>query len=292
MDLDALASLQPEHLRVLLPGYLAGHIADPDRQARNLERMKARVATWSDATCEELVEQLRELGSEHRLYDPHPETRALSRDWMRDVVVEHEIHGLEHLEHGRGPTVIIANHLSYVDSTAVDCALAWEGRADLADRIVSVAGPKVYQDTFRRIATSCLATLPVVQSSSVATEQADVSPRELARKAVRAIRAARALLLAGRILLIFAEGSRSRTGRLGAFLTGVHRYLEVPDAYVVPLAIVGTRALMPVGQDRLRPGRLSLRLGAPIAVGDQSKDTLDRVHETLSALLPEELQPR
>lgn len=289
MDLEALASLQPEHLRVLLPGYLAGHIDDPTRSKQNLARMTARVATWDDATCEALMQHLAVLGDEYRLYDPHPAVRALSRDWMRDVVVETDIEGVEHLSTG-APTVIIANHLSYVDSTAIDCALSWQGHEALADRIVSVAGPKVYQDTFRRIATSCLSTLPVPQSSSVA-ENAEISPRELARRAVRAIRAAKAALLAGRLLLIFAEGSRSRTGRLGSFLTGVHRYLEVPGARVVPLAIVGTRDMMPVGHDRLRPSRLSLTFGSPVAVGDPARETLDRVHEHLTALLPMEQRP-
>jgi len=291
VDLAALASLQPEHLRALLPGYLAGYIDDPDRRTRNVERMTARVRTWSDATCEELLVRLQELGSQERLYDPHPEARGLSRDWMRDVINDVQVQGLENVREVDGPIVVIANHLSYIDSTAVDCALAWSGDHQIADSLVSIAGPKVYQDTFRRIATSCIATLPVPQSASVATEEAAVSMRELARRAVRSIRAAHALVLAGRRLLIFAEGSRSRDGRLGPFLSGVHRYLDVDGAFVVPLAIVGTQDLMPVGQDRLRPGRLSLTFGSPIPVGGQPREVLGVAHQSLAELLPSDQRP-
>ena len=292
MDLADLASLQPQHLRALVPAYLASYIEDADLRERNLERITSRVRAWSDETCEELLRRLQELGSSERLYDPHPEARGLSRDWMRDVVEDVQIEGLEHVRDVPGPVIVIANHLSYVDSTAVDCALVWSGAEDVANSLVSIAGPKVYQDTFRRIATSCIATLPVPQSASVATDEAAVSMREVVRRAIRSIRAAHALVLAGRRLLIFAEGSRSRTGHLGPFLSGVHRYLGVDGAFVVPLAIVGTQHLMPVGQDRLRPGRLALTFGTPIAVGGQPKDALEAAHGALASLLPPDQRPQ
>lgn len=291
MDLAALASLQPAHLRALLPGYLAGYIEDPDVRARNLARMTDRVRGWSDETCEALLEHLQTVGEAQRLYEPHPEARALSRDWMRDMLTELDVEGAEVFRQVTGPTVIIANHLSYVDSSALDCGLAASGLVDVADRVVSVAGPKVYADTFRRIATACLATLPVPQSTAVATEQAHVSMRELARRALKAIRAAHSAMLAGRHLLIFAEGSRSRSGRLEPFLPGVYRYLDVDGAVVIPLAIVGTQDLMPVGQDRLRPGRLSLTFGSPIQVSTHKRGVLDEVHARLAELLPPEQRP-
>ncbi len=292
MNLDALSGLKPPHLRALLPSYLAGYIDDEPSRARNLVRMRDMVNGWSDETCEMLITQLQELGSENRLYDPHPATRALSRDWMNDIIDEVHLSGLHHVRGVDGPTILVANHLSYVDSTALDCALTWMAQTDVADRIVSVAGPKVYQNTFRRIATGCLATLPVPQSSSVATEQAKVSPRELARQAIRSIRAAKTMLLANRILLIFAEGSRSRTGRLGPFLQGVHRYLDVPGAKVIPTAILGTDKMMPIGQDRLYHGTLQITFGEPITVGDDPKACLKVVHTALADLLPEARRPQ
>ncbi|MFK7927420.1 MAG: lysophospholipid acyltransferase family protein, partial [Myxococcota bacterium] len=290
---DALASLQPAHLRAVLPGFMALFIADPDVQEGNMARTTRRVQGWSDETCELLLEQLQHLGETPKLYDPHPESRGLSRDWMQDVMNDVRVQGLQHLKNLDGPVVFIANHLSYVDSTAVDCALTASGRTDVADRIVSVAGPKVYSDTFRRIATSCIATLPVPQSQAVATGGTPTSPRELARQAIRSIRAAEALLLAGRHLLLYPEGGRSRTGRLGPFLPGVHRYLALDAVRAIPLAISGTQQLMPIGQDKLHPGSLSVRFGEPVLVSANGgpKAVLPLLHERLADLLPDDQKP-
>ena len=294
MDLDALGTLSPDQLRALIPAVLASYIEPSDVSERNAARIGARVARWSDEACRALAPALAELGSEHKIYDPLPELRALGRDWMRDLAPEHEVHGVEAVRQARetGPIVFVCNHLAYVDSTAIDAALAWDGHQDIADEIVSLAGPKVYDDAFRRVATSCLSTLPVPQSASLG-HTAQLPVRELARRARQSLTAAEEGLRTGRHLLIFAEGSRSRSGRLQPFLQGVHRYLALAGTIVVPVALVGTHDIMPVGRTRLVPGRLAVRFGEPLVVEAHggAKNTLDVTYDNLIKLLPQEFRP-
>lgn len=294
MDPATLAALEPERLRQLLPHFLSSTIDGAEARARSLSRMNALIGAWDDETCRTLAGNLVGLGEEPRIYDPHPQAREMSRAWCRDVITELEVEGVHHLVEAAaaGPVVVLANHLSYMDSTAIDAALAWSDVPELADALVSLAGPRVYTDTFRRVATSCLATLPVPQSTQFAHTES-LSPRELARRALASVKAGEQGIRAGRHLLIFGEGSRSRDGRLQPFLQGIHRYLAVEGTIVVPVALVGTREIMPVGRTHFTPGTLSLRIGEPLPVAEHggSRSVLDPTHDALSSLLPDELQP-
>ncbi len=294
--MSRLEQLTPREFRVALPVFLAGFIDDPASAAANLERVGALVAGWSDETCGELLRALLSLKAGDGVLDAHPAGRELARVWSRDVVREPVLRGVEHLAAAvaDGPTVILGNHLSYFDTSATDAALAWAGHADLADRLVAAAGPKVYTDTFRRIAAVCLHTLPVPQSTSLSHTD-KIPPRELARQAKASLDGAVAAAAGGRVLLLYPEGSRTRTGRLGPFLRGVHRYLSLGGAStrVVPCAITGTDRIMPVDASRLRPGPVTVTFGEPVLVDEEHgpKQVLPELFARVAALLPEGLQP-
>lgn len=294
MDLDALATLRAPDLRAALPGFLASYIDDEWARESNRERVETLIRHWSDADLESIRDALGALGDEPRKYPAHPKGRGLSRTWCRDVISDGRVHGAAHLAAAAaaGPTLVVCNHLAYVDSQAIDAVLAWGGHGALADRLVSLAGPKVYADLFRRIASLCLGTLPVPQSTSLGHAE-KLSPRELARQARASLDLAHRLLDDGDILLLYAEGSRSRTTRLQAFLPGTARYLRKPGLQVVPAALVGTHRVMPVGEARLRPGPVRLTFGEALLVDDAGshREALAAVHDAVAALLPDELRP-
>jgi 1-acyl-sn-glycerol-3-phosphate acyltransferase len=295
VDRGLLVQLGPADLRRVLPPYLAGFVADGQASARNLARVARLVEAWSDDACGTILSELREVGSEHRLYPANCYGRVLSRAWTQDIVLDPTLEGIEHLRGAlaQGPTLLLCNHLSYFDTSATDAVLAWTGHADLADRLVAVAGPKVYQDLFRLLAASCLNTLPVPQSTTLShTEK--LPPRELARRATASLDAAAAALTSGYVPLLYPEGSRSRTGHMGSFLRGTYRYLScVEDLRVVPTAISGTERVMRVGHPKLTPGPVSLTFGAPLHVGPDGppRDVLALAHERVASLLPDHLKP-
>jgi 1-acyl-sn-glycerol-3-phosphate acyltransferase len=295
LDRSVLTSLGPDDLRAAIPRFLAGFVGDPEAADRNRERIGALVGVWSDATCGEVVSLLGAIGDEHRVYAAHPACRTLSREWSTDVVIQPTLTGVEHVLAAveRGPVLLLGNHVSYFDTSATDAILAWGGHEAIADRLVTAAGPKVYQVLFRLVAAACLNTLPVPQSTSF-THTEKLTPRELARKALESVDAARSALEEGFVLLVYPEGSRSRTGQLGPFLKGVHRYIDcVEGLRVVPLAIAGTQDVMPIGQDQLFPRPVTLRFGAPLEVGrdGDARTILDRARTAIASLLPPHMQP-
>ena len=164
--------------------------------------------------------------------------------------------------------MIFANHLSYSDANVVEVILRSAGASGLADRLTAIAGPKVYSNVTRRFSSLCFGTIKVPQSSERSSEDAVMNPRDIARAARRAIQIAQERLSLGEALLIFAEGSRSRTAQMQQFLSGTARYLELPDTWVLPIGIAGTEKLFPIDGAALHPVPITMNIGRPMLASD------------------------
>jgi 1-acyl-sn-glycerol-3-phosphate acyltransferase len=246
------------------------------------------VSDWTDAGRADVHSALVQSVGAGDVQWAVKECQAVSRVWSRFVITESSIRGLEHLEGAthEGPTVILASHLSYFDASATDAIIA-EATAAIANRLVFAAGPKVYQSLFRRVAAAGLNTLPVPQSNRLSHIE-NIPPREFAHLVRAGLKSSRQLMEQGNILLVYPEGSRSRTGRLGPFISGVHRYLDLEGLSIVPMGITGTQAIMPVGARSIRPGAVSLAFGEPIRLTDSlsPRDALAECHRRVARLLP------
>lgn len=204
--------------------------------------------------------------------------------------------GLEHVRAaGDAPLVILANHLSYADANIVEVLLRWAGGADVADRLTVIAGPKVYSSLRRRFSSLCFGTIKTPQSSAVSSEDAVMNAREVARVARRSIDIAHERLRAGDVLLVFIEGTRSRTFGMQQALAGASRYLEVPGTRVIPTAITGSELMFPIDDHRLHTVRVGVRLGPTIDAeqlrarcdGDR-RVMMDEIGYAIADLLPGE----
>lgn len=99
--------------------------------------------------------------------------------------------------------------------------------------------------------------------------------RSARRKAVASVGAAGELLAAGGSLVSFPEGTRSAPGELGRFKTGGFAAVleaSAPAVDVVPVGIVGAGRILPRGGFRVRPGRVEVRFGEPLAVTGLDRD--------------------
>jgi 1-acyl-sn-glycerol-3-phosphate acyltransferase len=117
----------------------------------------------------------------------------------------------------------------------------------------------------------------------------------VARAARRSIDIAHDRLRGGDALLVFAEGRRSRTCGMQQTLSAASRYLDGPDCLVLPVGIVGSEAMFPIGEDALYAVRVVIRVGRPfeagllrgLARGDR-RLMMDAVGLAIADLLPPE----
>jgi 1-acyl-sn-glycerol-3-phosphate acyltransferase len=84
-------------------------------------------------------------------------------------------------------------------------------------------------------------------------------------------------LEAGNTFLIFPEGTRSRTGELGELKRGGFVAAINARSRIVPVAVQGTRELMPRGGFRIRPGAVRIRVLDPVEAGRYSYDDRDQL---------------
>jgi 1-acyl-sn-glycerol-3-phosphate acyltransferase len=194
-----------------------------------------------------------------------------------------------------GPVTIFANHLSYADANVVEVLLHRWGGAALANRLTAIAGPKVFTNRERRFSSLCFGTIKVPQSTGVSSGEAVLSAREVAQAARRSIAVAHARLGAGDALLLFGEGTRSRTSAMQPMLPGVGRYLDVPGTWILPVGLAGPEALFSVEDSTLRPARVVLRIGRSFRAGDLLKRAagdrrvaMDAIGLSIASLTPPE----
>lgn len=100
-------------------------------------------------------------------------------------------------------------------------------------------------------------------------------------------RQAAALLREGRSLCLFPEGTRSRTGAVAPFKGGSFQCAIDAGVPVLPVAIEGAGAVLPVGGFfRVRPGTIRVRFGDPLPVHGAERQALaDAAHASVLALL-------
>lgn len=158
------------------------------------------------------------------------------------VAFRPEIHGGEHVPR-TGPVILAVNHLSFVDSFLIPL---------VTPRRVSFLAKQEY---FRR---------PGITRAFLTGIDAIPVPRGGYRAAQESLEAALRVLENGGAFGIHPEGSRSRDGRLYRGRTGVAWLAIASGAPVVPVALLGTERIQPVGARMPRPGKLVVRFGEPM----------------------------
>lgn len=109
--------------------------------------------------------------------------------------------------------------------------------------------------------------------------------------AIASLNEARQNLSAGTSILFFPEGTRSRSGHLMRFKKGAFKMAVDLDLPILPVALVGTRDVMPADSWHVFPGQVFLIFHPPVATDEYNDDTMDRlmenVRETIQTSLDE-----
>lgn len=147
-----------------------------------------------------------------------------------------------------GGAILAVNHLSVIDSVflplMMDRPVTYSAKAEY----FTASGPAARLWAWYLRATNQL--------------QMD---RDGARAAQGTLEAALALLQAGNLFGIYPEGTRSPDGRLYRGRPGVGWLALKSGLPVIPVGMIGTRRVLPPGSVVPRPGRIEIRIGAPLS---------------------------
>jgi 1-acyl-sn-glycerol-3-phosphate acyltransferase len=154
--------------------------------------------------------------------------------------------GLENVP-AHGAVILASNHLSFIDSVflplVVDRHVSFLAKSDYFTR----KGFKGWATKSFMIATG---QIPIDRSGGKASEDS--------------LNTGLAVLARGEILGIYPEGTRSPDGKLYRGRTGVARMILEGDVPVVPVAMVDTEKIMPIGTRLPKVGRIGIVIGEPL----------------------------
>ena len=152
----------------------------------------------------------------------------------------------------KGPVILAPNHTSFCDSFFLPLVVM--------RRVTFVAKAEYFDSWKTAWFFRAAGQIPMRREGGSASE--------------RALAAARDVLSTGGVLGIYPEGTRSPDGRLHRGHTGVARLALQCRAPVIPVGIVGTTDVQPVGSKFMRPfKKVTIRFGEPLDLAALGAET-------------------
>lgn len=159
--------------------------------------------------------------------------------WANGVKVK--VSGLENLK-GKGPYIFMSNHQGSYD-------------------IFALLGHLPFQ--FKWLAKKELFSIPFFGWTMAAAGYISID-RKGTRETVEAMNEAARKIREGMSVVIFPEGSRSQNGTIQPFKKGGFTLAIKSKVPIVPIAIHGSRTIMPKDRLKISPGEIRIQLGSPI----------------------------
>jgi 1-acyl-sn-glycerol-3-phosphate acyltransferase len=151
-----------------------------------------------------------------------------------------------------GGAILAANHLSVIDSVFLPL---------MVDRPVTFSASARYFTASGPAARLLAAYLKATNQLRMDTERP--------RSAQDTLEAALALLREGKLFGIYPEGTRSPDGCLYRGRSGVGWLVLKSGLPVIPVALSGTRQVLPPGRTVPRPGRIGVTIGKPLPIAPE-----------------------
>jgi 1-acyl-sn-glycerol-3-phosphate acyltransferase len=176
--------------------------------------------------------------------------------------------GREKLGKLRAPVILVANHTSHMDTPAILAALPRRFRKRT---VVAAAADYFYRNRFVAMLVSLIFnTIPMDRKGGGLEKQAASHVDRLLDR--------------GWNLLLYPEGTRSRSGGTGRLRRGAAVLARRHNLQIVPIRITGTRDAMPPGRfwpSRIHHGarrhKVSICIGDPITPTDDSSSVIRTV---------------
>ncbi|MDH3352800.1 MAG: 1-acyl-sn-glycerol-3-phosphate acyltransferase, partial [Gammaproteobacteria bacterium] len=194
----------------------------------------------------------------------------LLRGWMR-LYHRLRIDGREHLP-ASGSFILVCNHTSHLDTLCMLCAMPLN---------------KIHRTFPAAAADYFFSSLP---RSAVSAILINALPFDRQVNGAESLTVCSHLLnTEGNVLIIFPEGTRTTTGEMQRFRSGIGRLVVATRLPVVPCYLDGGLKAWPKGKLWPRPYRLHLRIGAPVSYEqlDESSESVRKICHDLQSRVAE-----
>jgi 1-acyl-sn-glycerol-3-phosphate acyltransferase len=171
--------------------------------------------------------------------------------------------GLENIP-ATGPALLASNHLSIIDSVYLPLMLSRPVVFPAKAEYFTAKGP------VGRLWAAYLRS----------TNQLAMN-RDDTRSATATLEAAAEILRAGELFGFYPEGTRSPDGRLYRGRSGLGWLVLNTGAPVIPVAMSGTRKMMPPGK-LPRPAKIEIKIGKPMEFGHLAGDPPGRARRIIA----------
>ena len=188
--------------------------------------------------------------------------RRWSRMALRACGLQPRVTGVEHLE-GVGAAILAANHASYIDSVVLMATIPTDFRF-LAKR--RLADYPLIGTVIRKVGHVTIDKATVAQQLS----SADILSR---------------LLREGRQMLVFPEGTFFRPPELLPFRLGAFKAAVDTGRPIVPIALRGTRHVLPDGTWLFTRGPIDVIIGAPLVPAAQGWQEMVRLRDEARTII-------
>jgi long-chain acyl-CoA synthetase len=168
-----------------------------------------------------------------------------------------------------GPVLVISNHVTLLDGALVLYALPFRLRRRVA---AAMSGEMLLDYRHARNQGNPLLNLLAPAAYWLLTALFNVFPLPNGRGFRRSFAHAGEAMDRGYSVLIFPEGTRSRSGRMNPFRPGIGLLAQQSAVPILPVALVGLYEFTTPGARWFRSGRIEIRLGAPIPAPDEHSD--------------------
>lgn len=189
------------------------------------------------------------------------------------------VKGLENMSSDlKRPCLFVCNHLSNCDGLVLNKVLEKE-------KVVFIAGKKLEANSMTNLGFKIVRSIPIMPNSP---------DKDAIRRVVNAVKE-------GNNILIFPEGTRSRTAKMLEGKKGILLFAKLTNAPIVPIGIWGTEKLMPIndemGKEVFHNAEVSIQIGKgfylPEKNDDETKETweshcLSDIMTSIAELLPKE----
>lgn len=174
------------------------------------------------------------------------------------------VSGLEHVP-ASGPAILASNHLSIIDSVYLPFVIPRPVVFPAKAEYFSAKGP------VGRLWAAYLRSTNQLEMNRGDTKSAQAT-----------LEAAAEILRAGNLFGFYPEGTRSPDGRLYRGRAGLGWLALNTGAPVLPVAMLGTRKMLPPGKPIPRPSKIEVRIGKPLEFGHLAGDPPARARRTIA----------